>query len=424
VWVWFRHSRLVRDAGLLMLANVLVTLLALVRLPAITWLLPKEDVGRISVVSAWAAFIVLLSLPGLDAASYHYIAKGKPWALRVVLRARAPLTLLSSLGFLGGALYWYNRGESVLAAFFVLMALVSPLLYTFSPAGGTLGAQERFRSLFWYRIGESLTDFAGFIPLLLGAWWISEGLTFYAFNQIATASMLVLVVRWILRRMGPQPPVAASESRELVVYGRHMSALTAISVAQMQADSLFVGTLLPLTVAADYGIATVAGNQMRVLWNIFLALRYPVFVRLPVLRRQRRMRLEGALALVGFAGVGVVAWFAAALLIPLLLPASYSAAIPYIAWLFASFVVSVPGYMIETYFRTEQDERRQYLLRVSTLLPSLLIPFLMLQQWGLQGILWGRVIASVVYTVAAVAVALWARPGAQSRDLTEMESPA
>ncbi|MGL4648703.1 MAG: lipopolysaccharide biosynthesis protein, partial [Caldilineaceae bacterium] len=421
-----QNSRLLRNASLLMLANVIVTLLALVRTPALTWMLPKEDVGRINVIGAWAAFIILLSLPGLDAASYHYIAKGKAWALRVVLRARAPFTLFSSLGFLVGAAYWVWRGEGVLAAYFVFMALLSPFMFTLMPAGGTLAGQERFLALFWYRIAESLTDFAGFVPLLLGVWWISEGFTFYALNQIATTVMLVLVVRWVLRRMGAAGSAtpAAAEARDLVVYGRHLSVLTAISVTQAQADSLLVGTFLPLTVAADFGIAIIVSGQMRVLWNIFLGVRYPVFVRMEAARRRHRMRWEGALATAGFAFASLLGWLAAALAITWLLPASYQAAIPYIPWLLASFVITVPGAMIETYFRTEQDERRQYFLRVSTLAPSVIIPLLMLQAWGVQGILWARVLVSIIFTLTAVAVARWVAPGGSGRQPPLPAAPA
>jgi hypothetical protein len=184
------------------------------------------------------------------------VAKGQPWALRVVLRARAPFTLLSTLGFLAGAVYWWRQGESILSAFFVLMALLAPLLYTFSPAGGTLGAQERFRALFWYRIGESVTDFTGFIPLLLGVWWISQGFTFYALNQAATAVMLMWVVRWILLRMRPDQQAAPSEAEAntLVRYGQHLSALTAMSVAQAKLLLKSIKCLPFLLIAVRIGL--------------------------------------------------------------------------------------------------------------------------------------------------------------------------
>jgi O-antigen/teichoic acid export membrane protein len=237
------------------------------------------------------------------------------------------------------------------------------------------------------------------------------GFTFYTFNQMATALMLVWVVRWILQRIPADQRKAPSpgEAQELVVYGRHLSVLAAMSVAQAQIDSLLVGTFLPLTVAADFGIATIAANQMRVLWGIYLAVRYPVFVRFPQARRQRRMVLEGVLTTAGFAVTAVVAWVAAAWLIPLLLPESYQRAIPYIAWLFAAFVLTVPGAMIETYFRTEQDERRQYYLRVIALAPSVLLPFLFLQRWGVNGVLAGRIVASLLFSLIAAGIVLWSR---------------
>ena len=76
------NRRFLRHSGLLMLANIITTALGLVRTLAVTWLIPREQVGMLGVLAAWTPFLSLLSLPGIDAAAYHYVAKGQNWAFR------------------------------------------------------------------------------------------------------------------------------------------------------------------------------------------------------------------------------------------------------------------------------------------------------------------------------------------------------
>lgn len=407
-----RNRKLLENAGLLLLANVIVTLFGIMRTPLTTWILPKDDVGALGVVAAWMNFIVLLSLPGMDAASYHYIAKGNLWALPLNLRIKVRWSLLAAAGFLAGAAYWYWQGEAVLAAYFVAAALLYYCLFSLSAGGGTLAARERFRSLFWFRIAESLVAFAGFIPLVLSIWWISKGLTYLVVNQTVTIVLFWLVIRRLVgeipgeRRTAPAPEI----ERGMVAYGRHLTVLSALSVAQSQVDSLLVATFLPLGIVADYAIATIVANQFRNLWGVYVSVRYPVYVRMQPERLRAKMQQEGLLAVAGFTAVAVVAWFAARFLIPIILPASYTSSIPYIGWLFAAFLLSLPGALIEIYFRTQQDERRQYALRLAALVPSVLLPAALIYMWDVQGVLWGRLLAAALFSLIAVVVALFVRP--------------
>lgn len=395
-----QNRRFLRNSSLLMLANIIVTGLALIRTPAMTWLLPKEDVGMIGVAGAWLAFILLLSLPGLDSATYHYVAKGSPWAFAVNLRYKIRWALLSLLAFFGGAGYWWWQGDTSLSLLFVIAGLFCPVVLGLSACSGTLSAHEKFGALFWYRIGESVTDFAGFIPLFFAVWWVNRGITFYAANQLATAVMLLIVAWWLLKQLpaaehrAPNPQV----EQEMLRYGQHLTLISALSVAQSQVDSLLVSAFLPLTVMADYAIATMASNQFKTLWGVYLSVRYPVFVRLDVKRRRHRMLWEGGLVWLGFAGAGVLLVLVAYQLIPLLLPASYSHSLPYIGWLTLAFVAQVPGSFFEVFFRTEQNQRRQYQLRGVSAFVGVLLPALLISNWGGVGVAMGRVLAAIIYS--------------------------
>ncbi len=112
-------------------------------------------------------------------------------------------------GSTGGAGYWWSVGDGGVAWLFVIAAVSYPVTIGLTAAGGMLAAQEKFNKLFWYRLWESITDFAGFIPILLSVWWVSQIATFYAANQVATAVMMLGYTWWIIRglRRGGDPPL-------------------------------------------------------------------------------------------------------------------------------------------------------------------------------------------------------------------------
>lgn len=390
-----KNRRFWRNSGLLLLANVIVIAFGIIRTPAITWMLPKNEVGMIGVVASWLPFLQLLSLSGLDGASYHYVAKGQPWAFRVNLEHRLRWSLLSSAGYLVGAVLWARSGDGTLAWMFVIAGISYPVTIGLSATSGMLGAQERYKGLFWFRIFESLTDFAGFIPLLLSVWWVSQVVTFYASNQIATTIMLVgLSVLFWLELKRYHEPMPLQDQKEMVSYGKHLTVMNGFGVLQTRTDSLIVGALLPLGVMADFSIALLVYEQMRRLWNVYVTVRYPPLVKLPILHRQRRVFLEGAAALLLFLGMAIGISLLSHTFIPIVLPPSYLSSLKYIDWLIFAFVFSVPGFMAEIYFRTQQDERHLYMLRGAAAVIGSVTPAILITTIGVNGIAIGRFLSA------------------------------
>ncbi len=399
-----RNRRFWRDSGLLMLANVIVLGLGVIRTPAMTWLLPKEQVGMMGVVAAWLPFLQLLSLSGLDSASYHYVAKGQPWAFVINLAYRLRWSLLSAAGFLAGAAYWWWQGEIPLAWMFVIAGVSYPVTIGLSACSGMLGAQENFVGLFWYRLGESITDFVGFVPLLLSTWLVNQVVTFYGANQVATAVMQVGVSVWIVRqlRRSQTPSLPPEDAHEMVRYGKHLTVMNSIGVAQTRVDALLIGSFLPLSIMADYSIALLVNEQLKRLWNIYFMVRYPPLVRMPLTRRRRRLLLEGIIIWLGFIALGLILAIAAHWLIPVLLPATYTSSLGYINWLIVAFIASVPGIFAELYYRSVQDEKRLYWLRGITAFVSVTLSIVLLKPLGVFGVLLARLSSSITLSVIGI----------------------
>jgi len=398
------NRRFWHDSGLLMLANVIVMALGLVRVPVVTRVLSKDQVGMLGVVASIFPFLQLLSLSGLDGATYHYVAKGYPGALRVNIATRLRWSILSTLGFLIGGAYWLWRGNPILAGLFTIAALTYPVTTGLTTVAGVLGAREDFGHLFWYRIGEALTRYVGFGVLLLLPVLSTQVLWFSLANKVALAALQIGVAAWLINQLHQEEssPMPLEEQQEMVRYGKHLTVLNSISTVQTRVDGLLIGWFLPLSVMADYSIAQLVYAQFKRLWAVYYAVRYPPLVRLPLAQRRRRMVLEMGVVWAGFILLGLVTSAALWVLVPVILPREYVSSLPFISWLLAAFVVGIPGFFAETYFRTRQDERSQYLLRGAAAVSGVVLPSLFILFWQAYGVVVGRFVSSLALSIAGI----------------------
>jgi O-antigen/teichoic acid export membrane protein len=401
-----------KESALLILANVIVTALALVRTPLITWMIPKDQVGMLGVVASWMPFLQLASITGLDTAAYHYTSKGKAWAFVVNVSYRLRWSLLSMVGFLAGAFYWNMHNESELAWLFIVAGLSFPLSSGLSAVAGTIGALEYYKTLFWYRIWESLTDFTGFIPLVFSVWWVNQIVTFYGANQLATMVMQIGYSLWMfsLLKKNKDNRLNDREKDEMINYGKNQTGINSISVINNRIDAVLVSIFLPLNTMADYSIALIIYEQLRKLWNIYITIRYPKLVRIPFQKLWQQFVVEGVIVLSGFTLVGLVVAVLGLWLIPILLPPSYATSLRYILLLILAFLAGIPAGITDTYFRTQQDPRPQYFLRMVGVLTGIVASVILLPIWGAVGVAAGRICSSVAQSIVGGILFIQKRP--------------
>lgn len=391
-------------SGLLLLANIILVVLGLIRTPLITWAIPKDEVGMLGVVSSWIPYLSLFSLPGLDSAAHHYVSKGKTWAYLANLNIRLRWSLITSLGMFIGAAYWIWKKEIILGWLFIISGITFPFTSGLSAAPGMFGAQEKFTNLFWYRIIEGLIRFSGFLPLILSTWFISKVVTFYSVNQIVLGIFLIIVSLFLIKqfRAISTRNTPMKERQEMVVYGKHLTTINGIGVLQNRTDALLVGILFPLTTMANYSIALIIQGLLKRLWTVYVTVRYPPLVRMSVERRHRRFIVEGGLVVIAFIVIGIFGALLAYLLVPIVLPPDYRSSLPYIYMFIAATIVGIPGGLSELYFRTNQDEKRQYILRILAAISGVLSPILFITLWGAYGAAAGRIVGNLFLSIAGV----------------------
>lgn len=398
------NPRLWRDSSLLILANIIVTLLGLIRTPAMTWMLPKEEYGMIAAVTAWTPFLQLFSIVGLDTASYHYTAKGKPWAFIISIKKRLRWSIVSCLGFIILAFYWFIKNNSLLAWLFLITGVLYPVTTGLSGIPGMLSGQEKFRNLFWYRVFESLCLFVGFIPIALSSWIRSRVVVFYFSNQVAAMVLQIIYMYFIYTNLSKDesPPLSQEDEVELIRYGKHQTVITGISVVQSRIDIILVSVLLSQSVMADYNIGMIVADQFKKLWNIFVSIRYPPLVKMDLPRRRKRFLLEGSVIVIIFIFLGIIVSYLGHFLIPILLPASYISSLTYMDILIGAVIIGTPGGIIEMYYRSRQNEKMQYLMRIISATVSVIASLVFVIFMGGKGAAYGRLFANLVFSIFGI----------------------
>jgi O-antigen/teichoic acid export membrane protein len=369
-----------------------------------TWIIPKDQIGMIGVIAAWLPFLLLSSMSGIDSSAYHYLTKGHQHAFiqGVIFRLRWSIT--GTIIFLAGAIYWFLTEQAQLGWMFGIAAVTFPFTYAMTAVPGFFGARGWFNSLFWYRIGESITDFFGFIPILLSFIWLSEGITFFSTNQLASlvlqAGTTVYVIGKIRKETSMDLPDPSR--KKMIEYGRHLTAINGISVLQSRMDAWLVAMSQPLTTTADYSIALIIQEQLRKLWGIFTTLRYPVLVKLDSSERKKRLIIEGVVVWSGLSLACLVIILLSYWLIPLLLPETYQSSLAYIPVLLFAVIAGVPGGLIEMLFKMNEDAKNQYAMRIVGAVFGVFFPAILLSTYGAMGAAFGRMIANILFSMAGI----------------------
>ena len=116
---------------------------------------------------------------------------------------------------------------------------------------------------------------------------------------------------------------------------------------------------------------------------------------------------EGGVLILGFIGIGICVALLAHILFPILLPPAYKSSLGYMDILIITVIAGMPGGLVETYFRTCQDEKSQYFIRTVAAIVGVITPTIFIFIWGAYGAAFGRLLANIALSI--VGLILFAR---------------
>lgn len=208
--------------------------------------------------------------------------------------------------------------------------------------------------------------------------------------------------------------MAENEEKSMIRYGKHLTAINGFSVVQGRSDAILVSLFSPLATVADFSIALIIQEQIRRLWNIYITLRYPALARTDSSHRARSFFLEGLFVWIAFIFIGLAIFLLSYWLIPVILPASYSNSLGYLAILIATVLIGMPGGLSEVYFRTFETARPQYIMRSLSATIGIIAPLALIVPFGAYGAAGGHFLANLALSITGLSLFFWHSKGVKT----------
>lgn len=359
---------------------------------ATTWcftnLVAKEVYGAYALIISIAAWLTLVTLPGVSQAIQRSSARGFDGAYGVGMRRRMTAGALGGALMLAVALVLLFMGRSTLAGGALVASVLFPFVYAMDDYRAVLFGKQRIGIYLAVHGVIQLAVAAGTIVTLVLGWPLFAVL---AANMGARALGHLAAVGLIKWRLLTNDKV----DDEFHSFGWNLSLIGVVGGTSNQLDRIIVGGMLGLEAIAAYELAYRLTDPVRNLGVFLNKLLFPRVVRVSGAAVARRF-LSRILPLgLGLVVCGVVGSLLIGPVMHLLFP-KYPEAVPYAVWMFWSTLVAVVLIYLETFYISQDRFQRTYYIAATarSLGVIILLPFF-IYWWGVFGAIWARLLMRI-----------------------------
>jgi O-antigen/teichoic acid export membrane protein len=350
---------------------LIITILGLLLSIAFANLLSPEMYGVYQYLLSIAALVTAISLSGMSTAVSQAAARGYEGVIRTAVRAQFQWAVIPVLASLAGAVYYFAHGTLDLGFGLVAIALLTPIVNSFSIYSAFLTGKQKFESNFYFSTGISITYY---IVMFIMALFVKDAALFVIANLGVNAIGMGFAYWKTMRLYKPNHKV----DPEAIPFGRHLSVLSAFGTILTQLDSILVFHFLGAAQLAVYSFTTLIPERAAGLFNFIGLASFPKFATQPLDHIRKGILSK----VVRIATLTIVATVVYALLAPLLfhlLFPRYIVAIPY-TQLYAPIIalISVQT-LVQTTLTAKRFTRQIYIMSIvqPILLICLQIPMLL-----------------------------------------------
>jgi O-antigen/teichoic acid export membrane protein len=375
------------------LSVIISSVLALLLSVAFANLLPKEVYGIYQYLISLSALVTAVCLGGMQQAVAQSAARGNEGDLRVSLRAQLKWAIVPAGLAIGGSLYYFFQGNTMVAAALLIIALFSPLTSAFNIYNGFLGGVKQFKRLFFYGL---ITNLIYYGAIFVTITYFKNALVLLSVNLVVSAAAAVYFYFRTLRASKPNNITDA----HTVSYGMHLSIMNAFGTIIYQLDSILVFHFLGAAQLAIYSFATLIPERAGGLLSFIGTAAFPKFsqrtlgeIRKSIIPQTIRAMMLGAI-------VALIYAVAAPYLFTLLFP-KYLVAIHY-TQVYALVIMFMAANLVSSALVSQRLKAELYITSFMNpiLLIILQIPLLLL--YGIWGMIMGRLLTDLLGILIAL----------------------
>lgn len=363
------------------IATALATFLLAI---ALANLLPKETYGIYKYILSIAGFLSFLTLTGMNVAVAQAVARGFEGVLKKSFWTQIQWGIILFLAALAGAIYYFAKGNQLLAVSFLIIGTFSPLINSANTYLAFLGGKKYFKAMSIYSVASAfITAAALFITLLL----TKNPLPLIFIYFVSNAAVNILFYIKTIKTFKPNSEI----DPESMSYGKHLSLINIINFAAYYIDIPLLFHFLGPAQVAIYSFALSPPEQIKAFSKHVSTLALPKFsarteeqIKKSIVRKVFFYALAiGAVVLVYI----VAAPFVFKIFFPKYLDSVFYSQI------YAISIIATALYLPNAALQSQAAKKELYIFNTVNSILEIVLFVVLIYFWGIMGAILSRLIA-------------------------------
>ena len=339
-------------------------------------LLDPVTYGNYKYIISMVGILGIFSLSGIGTAITQAVARGLEGSFYTGFKIKLKWSLLGSLIAIGGAIYYWLRGNDILPIPLLISAIFLPLMQASQVYGSFLTGKKLFSARVKYSSFSQIISVAAIIATLL----LTKNLFWLIAIYLISHTILNFFFYWFTqKRFRPNK----KDDPKTLSYGKHLSLMGIVTIIAGYIDKILLFTLIGSAQLAIYSFSIVVPEQIG---SIIKKIRVLALPKLAVRENKdiRKTIKVRAWKLAIFTAVMVIIYIALAPYIYKMFFPKYLDSILYSQIFAISLIVAMPAYLLGIVFEAKAKKRELYILKISPLIRTILFVIL-IPPFGILG---------------------------------------
>jgi len=372
----------------LTLGQIISTAASLLLTIAFANLLEPVTYGNYKYVLSLVGVLGIFALTGIGTAITQAVARGLEGSFYTGFKTKLKWGLLGSLVAIGGAIYYWIKGNYLLPIPLLISAIFLPLMLASQIYGSFLVGKKLFNIQVKYNTFSQVVSAGTLVATLFftkNLFWL---IAIYFVSHTFLNYFFYLSTKSKFKPNKREDPQTLS-------YGKHLSLMGIISTIAEYLDKILLFTLVGSTQLAIYSFAILIPDQIKSLMKQNVGtLAFPKLSIKP--RKEIKLNImQKFWKLFFLTGIIAIIYITIAPFLYKIFFSQYLDSIPY-SQLFALSFVAVPITLLSTIFRAQMMKKELYLIRIVPIVRIILL-LLLAPIYGIWGVIIGQISATFFY---------------------------
>jgi len=221
-------------------------------------LVSPELYGTYKYILSVAGMFAIFTLPGMNTALMRAVAQGKSGALKATTRTRIKFSFVGVFAASLVAIYYFLHQNESLAFAFLIIAATLPLFDTFTGYMSFFAGMRRFDLQSGAHFTAQLISVGSIVCTLL----VTDSILLILLSYFVPLILIRVffyarTIHWF------EKTTPAQESREVIIYGRHLTAMQILSIIAGNLDKILLWKFFGPVQLAIYTFAVAVPEQLK-----------------------------------------------------------------------------------------------------------------------------------------------------------------